>query len=161
MPQSISNINGQVPTFRGLTARSIPENPDVQRETLRLLLQFSAFSSQSRSSELKPLSNTKARDVRQREASQSEGSQSSEPTLLPLLPHSSSQSTFASQPRVAPSPKWDTHRSLPYTGRSFLRHLPGPGQSRDAFKPEEASCDPKCKQERCVGDTLVSNPASP
>lgn len=103
MPQSISNINGQVPTFRGLTARSIPENPDVQRETLRLLLQFSACSSQSRSSELKPLSNTKARDVRQREASQSEGPQSSETTLLPFPPRSSSQSTFASRPRVAPS----------------------------------------------------------
>lgn len=40
-------LNGQgiFPAFPGLSARSIPENPDVQRETLRLLVQYSRVSS--------------------------------------------------------------------------------------------------------------------
>ncbi|KAJ5794426.1 hypothetical protein N7457_001025 [Penicillium paradoxum] len=47
MSHGFSSINGQgiVPAFPGLSAQSIPENPDVQRETLRLLLQYSAGSS--------------------------------------------------------------------------------------------------------------------
>ncbi|KAJ5515326.1 hypothetical protein N7527_006886 [Penicillium freii] len=47
MSHGFSSLNGQgiVPAFPGLSARSIPENPDIQRETLRLLLQYSRVSS--------------------------------------------------------------------------------------------------------------------
>ncbi|KAK4870376.1 hypothetical protein LT330_005430 [Penicillium expansum] len=47
MSHGFSSLNGQglVPTFPGLSARSIPENPDIQRETLRLLVQYSRVSS--------------------------------------------------------------------------------------------------------------------
>ncbi|KAJ5959083.1 uncharacterized protein N7479_006233 [Penicillium vulpinum] len=47
MSHGFSSINGQgiVPAFPGLSARSIPENPDIQRETLRLLVQYSGGSS--------------------------------------------------------------------------------------------------------------------
>ncbi|KAJ5482410.1 hypothetical protein N7475_001222 [Penicillium sp. IBT 31633x] len=51
MSHSYSSPSGQdiIPAFPGLSARSIPENPDVQRETLRLLLQYSAGSHLSKS----------------------------------------------------------------------------------------------------------------
>ncbi|EKV13036.1 WD repeat protein [Penicillium digitatum] len=47
MSYGFSSPNGQgvVPIFPGLSARSIPENPDIQRETLRLLVQYSRVSS--------------------------------------------------------------------------------------------------------------------
>ncbi|KAJ5417727.1 uncharacterized protein N7487_001277 [Penicillium crustosum] len=47
MSRGFSSLNGQgiVPAFPGLSARSIPENPDIQRETLRLLVQYSRVSS--------------------------------------------------------------------------------------------------------------------
>ncbi|KGO71138.1 hypothetical protein PITC_080540 [Penicillium italicum] len=47
MSHGFSSLNGQgiVPIFPGLSARSIPENPDIQRETLRLLVQYSRVSS--------------------------------------------------------------------------------------------------------------------
>ncbi|KAJ5164682.1 uncharacterized protein N7500_006512 [Penicillium coprophilum] len=47
MSHSFSSFNDQgiVPAFPGLSARSIPENPDIQRETLRLLVQYSGVSS--------------------------------------------------------------------------------------------------------------------
>jgi WD domain, G-beta repeat. len=46
MSHDFSSLNGQgtVPAFPGLSARSIPENPDIQRETLRLLVQYSRVS---------------------------------------------------------------------------------------------------------------------
>ncbi|CAI7620660.1 unnamed protein product [Penicillium glandicola] len=47
MSPGFSSLNGRgiVPAFPGLSARSIPENPAIQRETLRLLLQYSRVSS--------------------------------------------------------------------------------------------------------------------
>ncbi|KAJ5383337.1 hypothetical protein N7517_001248 [Penicillium concentricum] len=47
MSHGFSSINDQgiCPAFPGLSARSIPENPDIQRETLRLLVQYSGVSS--------------------------------------------------------------------------------------------------------------------
>lgn len=49
MSHGFSSLNGRgiVPAFPGLSARSIPENPDIQRETLRLLVQYSRVSSLS------------------------------------------------------------------------------------------------------------------
>ncbi|KAJ5562283.1 hypothetical protein N7461_001044 [Penicillium sp. DV-2018c] len=47
MSHSFPSANGRgiIPAFPGLSARSIPENPDIQQETLRLLLQYTARSS--------------------------------------------------------------------------------------------------------------------
>ncbi|KAJ5189775.1 hypothetical protein N7491_008181 [Penicillium cf. griseofulvum] len=47
MSHGFSSIRDQgiAPVFPGLSARSIPENPDIQRETLRLLVQYSRASS--------------------------------------------------------------------------------------------------------------------
>ncbi|KAJ5512993.1 hypothetical protein N7463_002545 [Penicillium fimorum] len=47
MSLSFSSINDEsiIPSFPGLSAKSIPEDPDIQRETLRLLVQYSGVSS--------------------------------------------------------------------------------------------------------------------
>ncbi|OQD79737.1 hypothetical protein PENANT_c045G01010 [Penicillium antarcticum] len=129
MPHSFPKINGQAPTFRGLTARSIPENPEVQRETLRLLLQFSA-GSQSKSFEPKTFPNPKAEEEQGREASQSEGQQSPEPALLSS---SSSHSTFTSQHNVAPS-----QNETPLTS-SRTPVVPSPSISQDRDSRETRS----------------------
>ncbi|KAJ5775977.1 uncharacterized protein N7511_000988 [Penicillium nucicola] len=89
MSQSLPKINGEVPAFRGLTARSIPENPDVQRETLRLLLQFSA-SSKSKSLEPKSSPKPQVEDIRGHGAPQSEYQQSHKSTVLPARASKSS-----------------------------------------------------------------------
>jgi hypothetical protein len=59
MSRGFSSANGPgiVPAFPGLSARSIPENPDVQRETLRLLLQYSARSSLPKEASTTAISN--------------------------------------------------------------------------------------------------------
>lgn len=139
MPQSISNINGQVPTFRGLTARSIPENPDVQRETLRLLLQFSAGSSKPQSYETK--SSNKAEDARQRKAP-SEGPQSSEFTP----PRRYSQASSASQAKVA----------LFQTGTHIAPSLAQVAPSSDIFQDWD-SCEVRSNLRKKVAITNANN----
>ncbi|KAJ5836126.1 hypothetical protein N7447_002152 [Penicillium robsamsonii] len=108
MSHGFSSINDQsiIPAFPGLSAESIPEDPDIQRETLRLLVQYSGVSSLAEKPSTPATSGHAARDAWQTPRTEVQPIGASPYQISPRLTRSSSGShvtRLSSSHSVAPS----------------------------------------------------------
>ncbi|KAF3010546.1 hypothetical protein E8E15_001490 [Penicillium rubens] len=171
MSHGFSSINGRgiVPAFPGLSARSIPENPDIQRETLRLLLQYSRVSSLSENSSTPATSNRTRDEVRdswQTPQPEVQPSEASPRQISPRLTRSSSGS-HVTRPSpahsAAPSPGSPIRVSRRASSRASSRapsRLPSP-QSVSVSTSSSHSISPSHRErQRTLRESVAISNAS-